>query len=286
MNTTPEEVAASLQKHLNSHGHAFQQAVLRRIKTLTGPKRSHWTLIGSEFPVTLNGTGTHADIVLWSSNRDVILVGECKRANPSHSHWAFAKAPPTQRPAASQVILEQFETTVDYTYTGLELDAQSSESGPFHLSASLKSGQSGDQEGQSVRQIDEAISQLFRATSGYIHHFFARSSVHLASKSAYPLTFVPVIFTTAKLWVTDCDIGTADLTSGNLDAGKIQLQPVDWLWFNHNRSQLLSHEFQVQTVKTELETDLERLFTRSLAVVSVSGIERFLSRDLLSLFES
>jgi hypothetical protein len=280
MNDTPELIAASLQKYLNSHGHSFHQAVLQRIVDLSVQREAPWSLVGSEFPVVLNGEGSHADIILRSNSGIALLVAECKRANPSHSHWVFVKAPPTRRSCDSQITLETFET-VDDSCVGLSLNQFSSPKGPYHLSAALRTGLEGDREGTSTRQIDEAVSQLFRVTSGFINHFFSRAHTVLASAEPSSLTVVPTIFTTATLWVAECDLGTTDLATGNVKAEAIKVQPVNWVWFNHNRSPLLSHTFRMNADKKNLRSDLERLFTRSVAIVNVSGLNEFLGIEQL-----
>jgi len=82
--------------------------------------------------------------------------------------------------------------------------------------------------------INGAVTQVLRGTSGLIN---ALSRSQFAGKT---LTFVPAIFTTADLYVTDVDLSSAELTSGELREVHSSVEP--WIWFNHNRSPKLRHD--------------------------------------------
>ncbi len=54
------------------------------------------------------------------------------------------------------------------------------------------------------------------------------------------------------------------------------------IWFNHNRSPELAHDFRLEQISSE--NDLEFQFVRSVAIVNAGGIEKFLGipeEDLL-----
>ena len=55
--------------------------------------------------------------------------------------------------------------------------------------------------------------------------------------------FLPVIFTTANLLVSDANKAEADLTSGNLSELEA-VREVPYVWFNYNRPRELSPEFR------------------------------------------
>jgi hypothetical protein len=104
-----EQIAASVLKVLNSHGHRFQHAVVRRLEDLYCEKRSAWFIDGVEFPVSAGGQTTHIDFILKSKSGRTYIVAECKRADPAKARWCFARAPYTWRnPRPMEVIFEQF----------------------------------------------------------------------------------------------------------------------------------------------------------------------------------
>ena len=59
----------------------------------------------------------------------------------------------------------------------------------------------------------------------------------------YNYYFLPIIFTTANLWVSDLNIAEADLTTGNLSEIET-VKEVPYVWFNYNRPRELSPEFR------------------------------------------
>ena len=129
--------------------------------------------------------------------------------------------------------------------------------------------------------MNDATKQVLRGASGLVNHLFKLGGAQGRHKGKKG--FLPVVFTTVELWVTDADLGAADLMSGNLEEGKSS--KVDWVWFNHNRSPMLRHDLDWSGLSDDLEMDLVNEFTRSIAIVGVAGLDRFLSTNLNLLFE-
>jgi hypothetical protein len=61
----------------------FQFAVMRRGEETFREGRSRWRLVGSEYPVQLNGQVTHIDFVYEQGDTPVttVLVAKCKRVD-------------------------------------------------------------------------------------------------------------------------------------------------------------------------------------------------------------
>ena len=80
---------------------------------------------------------------------------------------------------------------------------------------SVKTKDEEKQQSSDRSAINVAVAQVLRGTSGLINHLLGNvlSASQLAGKK---LTFLPVVFTTADLWVTDVDLSAADLTTGDL----------------------------------------------------------------------
>jgi hypothetical protein len=95
--------------------------------------------------------------------------------------------------------------------------------------------------------------------------------------------FVPVIFTTARLWVADGgDISLADLNTGQLPSDWARaIKQVPWLWYTYNQSLALRHHVPSGGAPSlSLSKILRAEFARSIAVVGPDGIEPFLRADL------
>jgi hypothetical protein len=93
-----------------------------------------------------------------------------------------------------------------------------------------------------------------------------------------------VIFTTARLWVTEGDLTEADLASGRLPEDWGVLKSVPWLWFSHNQSPALRHQVPSANAPDgfELSRTLQTEYIRTIAVVGRQGIDEFLLADLVT----
>jgi hypothetical protein len=91
--------------------------------------------------------------------------------------------------------------------------------------------------------------------------------------------FLPVIFTTARLWTTEADLSEADVQTGKLPKDA-ELAPQSWLWYEHPVSPNLKAEVQRDAQKEDAMS-LARLheleYARAIAVVNAEGIDAFLT---------
>lgn len=284
------QTANSIRKVLNSHGHGFHYAVMRRGEQLFEAKRSRWLLVGAEYPVVVGDSSTHIDFVYGTETGAfrTYLVGECKRADPARARWCFAPAPYAWRDWNSDDVFFD-ELTCERNSYGLTHvgRAVSTAAGSLlnkricHIGVELKTGAKGDGTSHG-RSIDEAISQVLRGVSGLLTA--VRGPAGQRYESAQRIRFVPAIFTTAELWVTDADLGAADLRTGELPPG-VTAAKQGWIWFTHNRSPMISAGGQARPAITNLDDLARRLrldFARSIAIVSPDGLDAFLSADLHS----
>lgn len=280
-----EEISAHLRKVLNTHGHGFHYAVVRRAGELFSSGKSKWIFDAVEFPVITQADVTHIDFVLRSRSDRTLLVGECKRADPAKAVWCFAKSPFTRRdPRPQEVIFDHLEFS-DAHSTIHKPHVEYTERHSHHLGFELKTSAKGDGCGGRSSAIDQAITQVLRGTSGLINHFesTALESNYRSVTGKRAVRFIPAIFTTAQLWATDADISLADLKTGDLDKNLIKAHQVEWVWFNYNRSPKLKPHVTIESNGSalgELAVELKRHFTRSVAIISTSGIDQFLCADL------
>jgi hypothetical protein len=281
-----QQIANGLRKVLNSHGHGFHYAVMRRAEELFRSQQSSWTFDGVEFPVTTAGHGTHIDFILRSRSGRTLIVAECKRADPARALWCFARSPYTWRNATQgEVVFDQFEITPNKEVIRRPHFAYSQEE-VFHLGFELKTGQQGDSSSHS-RAINEAVTQVLRGVSGSANHLYhsVRTADHRSlglNETNKAIRFLPAIFTTAQIWVTVADLGNADMQTGELGRD-LSIQRKDWIWFTHNRSPMLKPDLDLERERSALDGmsfDLRREFARSIAIVSPGGVDSFLCGEL------
>lgn len=280
-----DQISAGLRKVLNMHGHGFHYAVMRRAEQLSNERLSPWVFEAAEFPVVVGRDTTHIDFILRSRSSRTYLVAECKRVDPARGRWCFAKAPLTRRNAhSSEVVFDEFRYRGSTAGLMQEPRIRFTETrGPYYVGFELKTNQKGDGAPSPGSAINQAVTQVLRGTSGLINHLLeARRLVQsLKNETETMFWFVPVILTTAELWVTETDLGDADLRTGDLPKEAVRAKKVDWIWFTHNRSPMLRHGLQVgRKDPGTISEELVYGFTRSIAIVSSDGVDRFLGCDL------
>lgn len=273
-----EQVSAGLRKVLNLHGHGFHYAILRHASQMSFDRESSWRFDVAEFPVVAGNKPIHIDFVFRSPSGQTCLVAECKRVDPARGRWCFARAPYTWRNPSSEVIFDQFICQPPHTVRQ-EPCVKRTESGIYQLGIELKTGIEGDGTSQGgSTAIDKAVTQVLRGTSGLVNHLFKRGSRSYGEERV--VRFVPTVFTTAELWVTEVDLGAADLTTGDLTQVALEAKKAPWIWHNYNRSPDLRHDLEWSNFGTDLTKELKYESARSIAIVSPEGISYFLRWNL------
>ncbi len=277
--------SANFQKILDQHGYSFQEAVSARAEELRRVKKSVWTLFGTELPVYCQNQTTHVDLVLRgqenpSRRGGYFLIGECKRVNPVKGHWCFAKSKYTWfGHRNSQAQFEQIRHFGPSQF-GASTKSAHTDRGVYNLGLEVKTGDVGDPAGHKTGPaINEAVGQVLKSTSGFINYSALDTGV---LELDTPVIFIPAIFTTARLFTTEAELGTASLDNGLLPPGAVQVKEEDWLFFNVNRSTDFRHDVPFD-YRDSAEKHLSRQFrefTRTIVIVGPKGIDKFLSTDL------
>ncbi len=200
------------RKTLNSHGYGFQYAVIREAQRLREEGKSEWIFEVSEFPVSVRGKNTHIDLILRKHNTRYHLIGECKRANPALANWCFVRSPYIRRNRTSQKLFFQYVLpATSNVATGV--DTGSSDK-IYNIGLEAPSGMKGDVQGQGRKVIEDAVTQVTLGVNGMIDFLPAHSSFAPPQEKIH---LIPVIFTTANLWTTEVDLGSASLETGEPD---------------------------------------------------------------------
>jgi hypothetical protein len=208
--STDDELAANLLRILNSHGYAFQQAVIRHCHLLAH-SGSAWEFVEAQVPFELNGREGHIDFVLRHRTSGAVMVVECKRADPATARWCFARtnSPESDDANPAQPVISTL--LVDHSVNRAEeRPAVWTGRDAYQLVVQLKTGATGSGRGQDKSDSEVAITQAFRGTSGLLQQL-ADSRAHL-TVAAIPV--VPVVFTTAQLFATETVLAEADLSTG------------------------------------------------------------------------
>jgi hypothetical protein len=271
----------SFEKQLNSHGYGFHFRVIDLAKRLYDERKSHWHFEVSEFPVEVRGQGTRIDFILERDSRRPpplptlhYLVAECKRANPALSNWCFIKAPYVRHSGYVNSLI--YETAHVDESNQLESFAQSrplSNDKFYQIALEVRSNEKGEERSSGRGAIEDAASQVLRGVNGMVN-FLRENPRNL--KRPHQVFFLPVIFTTAQIWVSRADLRETDLASGNIDLTSTPLTKEDWVFYDYHQSPGLKHSSSPSQRPDELGEFMESEYIRSIPIVSASGIENFL----------
>jgi hypothetical protein len=265
------------RQELNRHGYAFQNSVIRAAKELFESGRSPWIFRDAEFPVSVRGRVTHIDFILEHRERPLYLISECKRVNPALSNWCFARSPFTRRnPQDTKLIIQNVWQSQTASHTILTGISSENSERIYHLGLEIKSNRKGDSQGQQKGEtLNKAAEQVCLGINGMIE-FFANRPVLLSGRGKVHL--LPAIFTTAQIFTSNVDLGSANIKTGDLGS-PVALTEQPWIWLQYNVSPTLSHSQHVSPTARSIESVLELEFCRSIAIVTPLGIESFLSRE-------
>lgn len=280
-NETPEgdhrrsRAAAHFSKTLDKHGYGFHYAVIRRAQELSETQSSHWVFEAAEFPVQVRQHPTRIDLLLRHARANVLLVGECKRANPAVANWCFARAPFSRRnldAGREPMILDGFRRIGDTDAVVAHRHRAVASLEVYHIGLEVDTGDAGDSRG-TKEGIEAAVSQVLKGTNGFVE--YARDSPHVW-RAGERFLLLPVVFTTASLWVSEVNLAEARLATGELAPADAGFRAVTWLAYQYNTSPGLLHSKSNSHGATSLSDALAEQFTRTVAIVSPDGVDAFL----------
>ncbi len=151
----------------------------------------------------------------------------------------------------------------------------------FHVGVEVKTGRPGDSAGASNRDaIESACTQAVTGLNGLVEFLSQRPELWQREKA---IGLVPVIFTTANLWVTKAALSGADIETGNIEMEDSEVKQEPWLFYHYHQSPTLKHTLPPEKETSEepvnLHDILYRDFVRPIPIVTPSGLEHFLNWD-------
>ena len=275
----PPPSPAHVAQMLNEHGYPFHYAVLNRARELNEFNTlSPWVFEVSELPVMVGGKDTRIDFVLRHAERPVFLSCECKRVNPAYTDWCFFRAPLVRRnDFKPQFWIEQWRQHPGDPFSfPLEGVPRGSASGrDYHVAFPVEGPAKGNKSGGDPKEaIEAALTQASRHANGFAKLLCDRPS--LVRHTGPEALIAPVVFTTARLWTSEVDLATADLTSGHVNPRDVTLTRRDWIGYQYHTSQGLRPGHTALLAAWDLSTYLVQEVMRTIFVVSTSGIDAFL----------
>jgi hypothetical protein len=273
---------SSFNDTLKRHGYALPQAILQAAALANHRSdqewgTSMWQMEQTEFPVSVQGFDTRIDLVLRSFVRNgtqsALMACECKRANPAYSAWCFCKYRRFVNKATGaydNFYAQQIHSpnqgsdglfVASVPLTGIQSSA-------YHLGLETKVEAKGDPAPEND-QIEKACTQVCRGVSGLVEHYASHPKL-----VDTPHTILPVIFTTANLWVSDVSLWEADLVTGHPPEVK-ELKAVDWVHYQYVMSPGLFYEHARHVEPKTLTDFFVTRALRTITIVHASKAETF-----------
>ena len=143
----------------------------------------------------------------------------------------------------------------------------------YHIGFEARSNAVGDKAGESGQAIENAATQISRGLNGFIETIIRNEKL---TEDVSQVDILPVIFTTAQLYVSNVDLSLADLQTGNVNLESGDVTPVSWLYYQYSLSPGLKHSVQPKQKGYSLATLLQWEYIRTIPIVSWSGVEEFI----------
>lgn len=180
----------------------------------------------SEYPACIEGQNSRIDNVLRSNHHpDRFAIVECKRTDPDFSCWLFSTPKLDLRfsPEVSALCQERFSTTSECLSLPtnrvklLEVDLPT-----YTADSWAEVIHKTERRVSNPQNIENAFTQVLRGVAG-----FAQDQHSQRSKTYIPFTtyFLPVVVTTAILYIGYYDPNDVSITDGRINKDKVHFGP-------------------------------------------------------------
>lgn len=262
-------------KALEEHGHLFQQRCRAEIGYHC---LDNFSLQSEEYPVSIGEEETVIDFVLSSKKvQGFHLVFECKRANPDYVTWLF----PISSDAIDQAVPKCLLTMLDahgrlqtaehdilsvepkhFVTTGIEMSERSSRKGKTSRTETIWSA---------CQQVLTGVGGLALEQRNGMHRIRQHQQHH----------YLPVVVTTARLYITRYRVWKVDLKTGKLSGlPAAETLSADWVIYDfpvRGPLQVTTPEFSSFEDYGPSEEYRRKFKVKSVAIVNSDSIARFLN---------
>lgn len=285
VNNPEQDIEQTLFDGLNEHGFLFQEKCAEVLKQ--NANKTKWVLHVTEYPISIRNRDSRIDIVLRdksSHHHQIYAIVECKRVNPTRGYWLFGK--PLQ-PYFSQPLLINLRSEsrggnrakTHYDQLKLQFDDIAT-----YLIDNwwLQIGKRGNKIDSSPNPIEDAFIQACIGASGLAQELDFQL---LKSYEKSSILFIPIVITTAPLYVATYELNDVSLASGTINRDKIYFGPsgqepekLQWLLVDYGASRSISPERLDEDKEGIQPVDLEEYHKRSIFVVNSEHIVNFFAR--------
>lgn len=268
---------------LNEHGFLFQEKCAEVLRN--AGHETNWIVHVQEYPVSVGERDSRIDIVMREDkdgSRQLYAVVECKRINPDGGCWLFG----TPLGTYSQPLLIGLDGgyakvgsySIRYRQLKLHFDDIAS-----HLIDNWWLDINGRSNKSSPNPIEDAFRQVCLGVSGIAQEMELQCRKDPQDIKA---SFIPVVITTAPLYVASYEADKIDLASGSISIDQVcfgngdEREPskTKWLMVDYPASKSLSPDDLYRDVRGISPVELEEIHKRTIFVVNSKHIVEFFRR--------
>lgn len=281
-----ENLEKKLFDGLNEHGFLFQEKCADLLKNKQN--QTKWRVQVQEYPVSTNVKDTRIDILLRDTSTyirsEIYAIVECKRVSPACA-WLFGNP---LLPSFGEPLLVNLRTEgkpTDYTFDihYHQLKVPLDNISTYLIDNWWLEVGKRRRKNASPQPIEDAFTQLCIGVSGIAQE--QEIQWRKASRKEYSAIFIPVLITTAPLYVAVYDLKDVDLASGKISPNKVCFGPrgqeaekVPWLIVDYGASRSISAERLYEHAEGISPVELEEYYKRSIYVVNSEHIVEFFTK--------
>ncbi|MCK5612212.1 hypothetical protein KAR91_60635, partial [Candidatus Pacearchaeota archaeon] len=120
--------------------------------------------------------------------------------------------------------------------------------------------------------IEKTASQVCMGANGLIE-----LTANTKKMVNFRKSFIPVIFTTARLFASDCNLTTTDLSTGEIDLANSNIEEKHWLLYHYHLTPGIKHSVESRQSSKDLAAILDFNYIRTIPVVNANHIAEFLN---------
>jgi len=280
---------------LNEQGYLFQEACKYELKRVdTG-----WSVKSSEYPVSIMEQNTKIDLVLEHQNTFAIV--ECKRADPIYKKWLFSELEVNKRSSPMCQVLSLQTPSLISSASPLDIKfsvEQKDFDVPTYIartsievncgSLSPRSGQNNQnilglsRRSSSPQNIENAFCQVLTGLSGFAKE---QKDQSLRSHEGVKLFFIPIVVTTASLYLAHYKAQDIDLSTGKINRNKVvfgqnahDLEQQNWVLVEYGVSNYTTPPSIPDNVVSTDPHQLLKYKMRSIFVVNSTHLTEFFKK--------
>jgi hypothetical protein len=283
------ELSELLFNALNEQGYLFQESCEYTLKK--NEQATMWEVKASEYPVSLQGQDTKVDIVLrWkiTDSPEFYALVECKRADPSYTYWLFgAPGLPFGSALCSTLGFECRETMSDRPYQASRLVTPLRFKIKTHgVESWLEVKRSSGGRTSTPQNIENAFVQVLKGVGGFAQEQLTQRT---KGRELFKTFFIPIVVTTAELYVAYYETKNTDLSTGKISKDKVLFGPmghsaeeVKWVLVDYGVGENVAPKPIPENYHGVDPAELQKHKIRSIFVVNSKSLVDFFSELYLA----